>query len=666
MASSLECGVRLVRQAVLQDSKQNYEEASRCYKEAIRTFNEYGKTSNQGPDLLALLAARIKEYENRVRVIDSYLLERTDVKKLLRELDVSNEDWCGSSSTSSNSTTTRQLYKNPQLVEPLDCLRRGRRADEAGDYKAALAFYEYGVSQLFSVLNAGTLTQRQEERARERCLFYHERAQIIRQRLDDGKRIRGGHVCVSSLSLDSEGEGKDSNPETEKLLEMSEVQSCCSNLGSRQTLNQSFEERDSGSGHHSSSDHPHYAAVTSGHSDRYNSLDMDQSFEYKTLDRTHATLTGTLDRRQLNEAAVLNQGELMKGSVDHHTKPVAGLLDHRTTLHGSLPVLFTAGKPTEIQKSTHSLWTNMDLKRSCAILPGVHRNGVTRVPLADINQELCISAGSLNSETSSCSLGKDRSYTYLEVKLGRDTNDTIESELVNLSASCGNLKDEDTGSDSGYSDPSPDVISGAEEDGHGIINDDSVSDSRKSSPFSDYGVGVDEFDRTGLARPLLMDSNYNTGIFPRVIIQSDGRQLSHDPFGRRLDPNDPDYNPRHAHGMQRQRSIFQNPEKDILISQSSRDNLVVLSADSLDAATLAKEERKMSPRHAMGNGGGSSIGRPRVMDPRTRSDVRPEVYSKYLGRHDPIPCRALAHRQDNIKRDGCFYLAAALDFCWCL
>jgi len=109
MASSLEIGVRLVRQAVLQDSKQNYEEASRCYKEAIRTFNEYRKTSNQSADLLDLLAARVKEYEKRTRVIDSYLLEQTDVRKLLKELDVSNvgEDWCGSS-TSSNSTTTRK------------------------------------------------------------------------------------------------------------------------------------------------------------------------------------------------------------------------------------------------------------------------------------------------------------------------------------------------------------------------------------------------------------------------------------------------------------------------------------------------------------------------------------------------------------------------------
>jgi len=269
-----------------------------------------------------------------------------------------------------------------------------------------------------------------------------------------------------------------------------------------------------------------------------------------------------------------------------------------------------------------------------------------------MNKEFCISAGSLNSETSSCSLGKDRSYTYLEVKLGRDTNDTIESELVNLSSSCGNIKDEDTGSDSGYSDPSPDVISG----NGGCSNDD---DSRKSSPFSD----IIDMERTGLIRPMLEPDLNKASIFPRVIIQSDGRQMSHDPFGRRMDPSDPDYDHSHAYrDMQRQRSIFQNPEKDILISQSSRDNLAVLSADSLDAATMDKE-RKLSSN---GSAGAVAAMRPRVMDSRAMTDVRPEVYSRYLGKHDPIPSRALARREDRIKRDGCFYLAAALDFCWCL
>ena len=146
--------------------------------------------------------------------------------------------------------------------------------------------------------------------------------------------------------------------------------------------------------------------------------------------------------------------------------------------------------------------------------------------------------------------------------------------------------------------------------------------------------------------------------------------MSQDPFGRRLDPNDPNYDPRRTYvggervSMERQRSIFQNPEKDILISQSSRDNLAVLSADELDssdpaAALIGKEKVRRVPRNAAA---AAAVGG----RPGTKADV--EVYSKYLGRHDPIPSRALANRRrdESIKKDGCFYLAAALDFCWCL
>ena len=76
------------------------------------------------------------------------------------------------------------------------------------------------------------------------------------------------------------------------------------------------------------------------------------------------------------------------------------------------------------------------------------------------------------------------------------------------------IQDEcDNGSDSGYSDPSPDVISGL----------NAADDYGKSSPFSDDGGGgmtIEEMERTGLVKPLLNDctaTTYNnTEIFPRV------------------------------------------------------------------------------------------------------------------------------------------------------
>ena len=83
------------------------------------------------------------------------------------------------------------------------------------------------------------------------------------------------------------------------------------------------------------------------------------------------------------------------------------------------------------------------------------------------------------------------------------------------------MQDEcDNGSDSGYSDPSPDVMSG--------LNAEADDSSRKFSPFSDDGCGggmtIEEMERTGLVKPLLNDctaTTYNnTEIFPRVSLLS--------------------------------------------------------------------------------------------------------------------------------------------------
>ena len=113
-------------------------------------------------------------------------------------------------------------------------------------------------------------------------------------------------------------------------------------------------------------------------------------------------------------------------------------------------------------------------------------------------------------------------------------------------------------------------------------------------------------------------------IIPNVIIQNESREQTTAQMTFR----------RH---FGREVSIFQNPEKDILTSQVSRDNLAVLSQDSVDAG---------------------------VIQPSASSLVKPEVYGRPPVR-EVIPSRAVARREQE-QRDGCFYVVAALDFCWCL
>ena len=153
-----------------------------------------------------------------------------------------------------------------------------------------------------------------------------------------------------------------------------QIQSCCSNLGSRQTLNQSFEEREppssynghmtTGGGGHLASGHSN-SPVNNNNGHRYRSQansidDMDQSFEHKPLDRTHATLTGTIDRKQLH--AMTGGGQNSHGPAANGQvygvgggagKLVKGL---GNDIHGSLPVLYYNGKPgTDILTYIHQL-----------------------------------------------------------------------------------------------------------------------------------------------------------------------------------------------------------------------------------------------------------------------------------------------------------------------
>jgi hypothetical protein len=50
------------------------------------------------------------------------------------------------------SSESRHLYNNPLLGQALDLLRRGRKEDERGDLRAALAGYESGLAGLLRIL----------------------------------------------------------------------------------------------------------------------------------------------------------------------------------------------------------------------------------------------------------------------------------------------------------------------------------------------------------------------------------------------------------------------------------------------------------------------------------------------------------------------------------
>merc|ERR550525_30443 len=241
--SGVELAVRLVTQAVHQDSRQNYPEAARCYREAILILqNLKGSQSSTCKQLQSFLDTKLVQYEERLRIIEQHLLSNSDLSKLFKQLESCHFDDCGSSVSSSVSSDTKHLYKNPLLIKALDLIRRGRRDDERRDYVAALNSYESGLALLLEVLNTGLLTERQAETARVKALLYHDRADTLRGFLESGTsgacavsgaREYGREDCVS---LDSDCESPVPATETDEVLDMMEVRSCSSRLGSTQSL----------------------------------------------------------------------------------------------------------------------------------------------------------------------------------------------------------------------------------------------------------------------------------------------------------------------------------------------------------------------------------------------------------------------------------------------
>jgi len=565
--TSVDQAVRLVRQAVIQDSKQNYPEAARCYREAISTFHELKQSRSTSKRLQDLLTTKLVQYEERLRILDEHLLSKTDLTKFFKELDSCHFDDC----RSSVSSDSKQLYKNPLLVKALDLIRRGRKEDEKRNFNVALACYESGLASLLDILNRGILTERQTESARVKCLLYHDRAEVIRGHLERGGKISGSVYQSEEDSLDSDCDSPVPRTETEEMLQMDEVHSCSSRLGSNQSLNESFDTK--------------HISMHSLHAPLGSRKHTSQSSSTNSLNKTHEIIEAPLYSQRIKS-----------------------------------------------RLSMHSLYPMCEIKQSPSILSirsGFNERNVSTpcVPLASMTKELSLSDLSIHSNQSNGNLSSDSrkmsrsTMSNMEkiMVLEESTDDTFDPELMGLKDTCDDAKSE--GSDSGYSDPSPD---GTIRDSKSPGSDDTTD---RKSPFSDISEEIEGFPDT-----------LSGEVIPNIIVVNESKQKSE---------NSPSL--RRQYG--RQHSRFQNPNKDILISQMSQDNLAVFDQDYVDAPKKAE---------------------PRVSTPKNEVTFAavPEVYTRRpSGHREQIPSRATARQPRGEHEDmnkGCYYLMAALDFCWCL
>ena len=472
--TSVELAVRLVRQAVNQDSKKNYTEAARCYREAILILQQLKSSrSSSCRRMQNFLNTKLVQYEERLRIIEHHLLQKSDLSKFFKELESCHFDDC----RSSVSSETKHLYKNPLLVKALDLIRRGRKEDERSNYRAAETCYEAGLSSLLDVLNRGVLTEKQAETARVKCLLYHERLETIRGYLESGERGSISYkvqFAGGEDNLDTDCDSPVPPTETEQILQMEEIRSSSSRLGSTSSL---YERR------HSSN---------------------------KSLD-----------------------------TCDDSSQALA--------------------------QSLHSLYPVCEIKHSPSVLSV--RSG--EVPLANISSEFSESIMSISSRKSSTerarlSMANLEKISVLEISTD-DTTD--EPELAVLKDHCDDSKSE--GSDSGYSDPSPD----------GTVRDSMDMTDNRKSPFSDL-------------------SEQDCGeVIPRVIIVNETierREMSSSPViprqrGRQArDISQDKLLALHETPVRREaRSRLAPPKKEVTISTAT------------DVYTPHRDERERIPARAM-------------------------------------------------------------------
>lgn len=260
--------------------------------------------------------------------------------------------------------------------------------------------------------------------------------------------------------------------------------------------------------------------------------------------------------------------------------------------------------------STHSLYPMCEIKRSPSVLSEARGS----VPLADMNREMNISSLSILSNGER---DRDESEEHIDhseqiIVLG-DDND-VSYELIKLK---GKDEEDDEGSDSGYSGRSPD---GTIRDSKSPSSEVDATD-RKSS-FSD-DVSEEE---------LVEEEAVKVPLVPEIIVVKEGGEQQQGVPEEEI--------PRQA--MLRQRSRFQTPGKEILQSQESQDALAVVREEEADG-----------------------LPRARVRLPETRV-VAEEMYGRPMVRGERIPVRAEAQGEHGEMNMGCYYLMAALDFCWCL
>ena len=361
-----ETAIGLATQAVHQDKSKNYSEAARCYKEAIDTFHLV-KSKSGNLTVSKAIDEKIHQYRERLKRIEKYLLSKQDLSQLFKSvvnyqqsLLINKEEECLENGQRSSQTKDVNDEHGVEhvLQRGLAAIEKAKRRDAKHNYSEALKFYEEGMVDLLAVaVDKQNLFPEHADVVKYKCLLIHERISAIYEHLETGAPI---------------ADRKDSNLEA---------------------------IRDDHSGYNSR----HH----SGNSNGFDSCSASpEPLLNTTSSSLHATTTTIEEEYDEEDEDHLLLMEEIKSSLSLASISAAT----STTLN---PVNFVSTETDTFQKaaseagSRHSLYPMCEIKRSPSLMSGHSDVDILNgkifldekrgnvIPLADLDQELCISSFSL-------------------------------------------------------------------------------------------------------------------------------------------------------------------------------------------------------------------------------------------------------------------------------
>ena len=185
MAMNIEVAISLVKQAIDQDKKKNYEEAARCYRDALIQFKAVSKYGGISNGVKNAIISKCQQYEDRLKKLNRYLLTNADLSQLFK--DVCSKPRPRPDSQNSTSSISSDLRACPLFRAGMENVEKAKKGDKKGDFEEALNFYEEGMALLMDVHQDDEEVNQQ---LRFKCLLIHERIEIIRNYLDQGGLIK--------------------------------------------------------------------------------------------------------------------------------------------------------------------------------------------------------------------------------------------------------------------------------------------------------------------------------------------------------------------------------------------------------------------------------------------------------------------------------------------